>query len=308
MKYVAGWDGGGTKTLLKVLDIEGNLCFRESFGPLNYNSQPEELLLKNFENIVKSMEKAGGSIEAYEHICIATAGIQNPQARVFLEEAAKKCHLGSNITIIGDHEAAFEGALKGKSGTVLISGTGSVCYGRNDQGEWFRAGGWGHLFDDQGSGYSIGRELLSAAVAEYDGRLEGYRIYKEVLQAIHGNDVEDIISFVYNSKRGKEEIAALSSLLEFLCSEKYENALFIAEKESEKLLELVKAVVLKGKLTQDKLALTGGVLSDGTFIKKQLLKKIAKEFPEIEIVKPVADSAQGAAWIALKRYNSSSLE
>ena len=38
---------------------------------------------------------------------------------------------------------------------VTISGTGSICYGRNEAGEVFRTGGWNHVLSDEGSAYDI---------------------------------------------------------------------------------------------------------------------------------------------------------
>ena len=45
-------------------------------------------------------------------------------------------------------------------GVVIIAGTGSIAYGHNGQGQAARAGGWGYVLGDEGSGYWIGRHAL----------------------------------------------------------------------------------------------------------------------------------------------------
>lgn len=47
-------------------------------------------------------------------------------------------------------------------GIVVISGTGMIAYGYGPNGESARAGGWGPLLGDCGSGYDIGFEVLKA--------------------------------------------------------------------------------------------------------------------------------------------------
>ena len=38
MRYAAGMDGGGTKTVLEARAPDGRVLLRERFGPLNLNS------------------------------------------------------------------------------------------------------------------------------------------------------------------------------------------------------------------------------------------------------------------------------
>ena len=60
--------------------------------------------------------------------------------------------------------------MSGGTGCILIAGTGSICTGITEDGKTARAGGWGHLIDDVGSGYALGRDALTAVVRAQDGR------------------------------------------------------------------------------------------------------------------------------------------
>ena len=51
----------------------------------------------------------------------------------------------------------------------MLAGTGSIALARSADGREGRAGGWGYLLGDEGGGYWLGREAITA----YLGRLEG---------------------------------------------------------------------------------------------------------------------------------------
>ncbi len=53
-------------------------------------------------------------------------------------------------------------AFSGKAGSILIAGTGSIMFGKDEAGEIHRVGGFGRFIGDEGSGYRIGRIGLNA--------------------------------------------------------------------------------------------------------------------------------------------------
>ena len=67
-------------------------------------------------------------------------------------------------------------------GVALISGTGSLAFGRDRQGRSCRAGGWGFLFGDEGSGYAIALAGLRAAAQAADGRAPATRLLEGFLE------------------------------------------------------------------------------------------------------------------------------
>ena len=52
---------------------------------------------------------------------------------------------------------------------VTIAGTGSIAFGRNEADEVARAGGWGFLFGDEGSGFDIVRQAVRASLRFEEG-------------------------------------------------------------------------------------------------------------------------------------------
>ncbi len=72
--------------------------------------------------------------------------------------------------VVNDALVALEAGAPGEAGVVIISGTGSIAYGRNRRNEGARAGGWGHVLGDEGSGFWIGRAAMRAVLREADRR------------------------------------------------------------------------------------------------------------------------------------------
>ncbi len=299
-QYVVGWDGGGTKTAIQIIDLSGNIIHTGQAGALNYNSQSKEDVRNTIEHLLHEMEQVAGTLKAYKAICISTAGICNANAVVFIRQVMINCGIECDINIIGDHESALYGTLGKQEGIVLISGTGSICYGKNSQGKTCRAGGWGHLIDDEGSGYAIGRDILSAAVRSYDKRKGGKFLYDAVLEAIQGNTIEDIIQFTYNTTQSKKNIATLAPLLLPAITKHDAQAMAICEKAACELTSLVLTVAKELQLEKGSLVLIGGILKHYEPIRHQVITNIRQEMPYMKLKEVVSDSVTGAAFMALE--------
>lgn len=300
-QYVAGWDGGGTKTAIQIRDLSGNIVHSGQAGALNYNSQSEEDLRYTIKTLVDEMEQVVGTLKAFKSICISTAGVSNGKAVEFISEELIKCGIKCVVSIVGDHESALYGALGKEEGIILISGTGSICFGKNSQGKAFRTGGWGHLIDDEGSGYAIGRDILSAAVRDYDKRSYGTILYDAVLEAIQGNTVKDIIQFTYKSTQSKKNIASLAPLLLPAIEKNDTQAKAICEKAVRELTSLVVVVAKELNLEKGDLAFGGGILKHYKPIYNKVKINLGRKMPYLKLKEALADSVTGATLMALDK-------
>ena len=153
--FVVGIDGGGTKTRVAVCASDGTLLHRETLGAFNLSGIGED----GFRRRVGEILTLCGDMRACGALCVGGAGASGAamgglRADFFAHGFAGK------LLLCGDHEIALAGAMQ-TPGCVLIAGTGSICYGKNAAGEHFRCGGGGHIIDDPGSGYALGRDALA---------------------------------------------------------------------------------------------------------------------------------------------------
>ncbi len=301
-QYVIGIDGGGTKTELIAVAMDGNEMFRIKSGPLNVNGTSEQNILETLTDLLSTTrQKAEGAFLAAA--CIGAAGMSNPKAEETLRKAFVSTKFTAPLLIVGDHQAALAGALGSYVGMLLIAGTGSICCGRNESGCEARTGGQGHLIDDEGSGYAIGRDILRAVVRAQDGRLQPTILTELVFDKLGITTTQELIANIYRTGQGKEVIAGFSSLLPKALAHHDAAAIAICKKAASELFALVIPVAHKLDLLKGKLALSGSVLLKDEAVREALLEELAHKLPELETVLPLADAASGAALLARNDLN-----
>ena len=252
--FVAGIDGGGTHTRIELRDRENRLLRRGEFGPFNINSIGEAA----FRSLLRQVFAWCGGMADCARLCVGAAGISNPKVGTILEEELKEAGFQGRFYLCGDQEIALRGAMDGP-GIAVISGTGSICFGKNAAGETARSGGYGHLIDDGGSGYALGRDVLSHAVRCLDGRAEDTGILQAVCDRL-GTGPEGIVPFVYSPGTDKAAIAKFSYIALELARQGNAPALALLRKEAHALAELVRAVQTRLGLSGCPIALLGGLL------------------------------------------------
>lgn len=290
--YVIGIDGGGTKTRLAVCAPDGTLLRRETLGAFNLSAIGEDGFRRRTEEILALC----GDMRGCGAICVGGAGVSGAAAGEILRAELAAHGFAGKLLLCGDHEIALAGAMQ-TPGCVLIAGTGSVCYGKNAAGETFRCGGGGHIIDDPGSGYTLGRDALAAALRTEDGRLSENALHAAVMDAVGGHDIQGIFDFVYFSRRGKSDIAALAPLV-LRCAEQGDAvSLAILRRGATELARLVSAVT--GRLGLDKkspCALAGGLLAENNIYRRTVCEALA---PFCRPAKPEHGALFGAVQLAL---------
>lgn len=290
--YVIGIDGGGTKTRVAVCAPDGTLLRRETLGAFNLSAIGEDGFRRRTEEILALC----GDMRGCGAICVGGAGVSGAAAGEILRAELAAHGFAGKLLLCGDHEIALAGAMQ-TPGCVLIAGTGSVCYGKNAAGETFRCGGGGHIIDDPGSGYTLGRDALAAALRTEDGRLSENALHAAVMDAVGGHDIQGIFDFVYFSRRGKSDIAALAPLV-LRCAEQGDAvSLTILRRGAAELARLVSAVT--GRLGLEKTspcALAGGLLAENNIYRRTVCEALA---PFCRPAKPEHGALFGAVQLAL---------
>ena len=172
------------------------------------------------------------------------------------------------------------------AGCVLIAGTGSICFGVNSNGVSARCGGYGHILDDVGSGYAIGRDALREAVRSADGRSKPSALSRAVLGRFP-QGIGELIEYVY-SKAGKADIIECAAAGD-------ETSLEILRREARELRELVQALSRRLGMARPRTALLGGLIaSDNVYsgIVRRELEGTA------DVIPPAHDALWGAAQMA----------
>ncbi|MBU5485891.1 hypothetical protein KQI86_16340 [Clostridium sp. MSJ-11] len=298
MGYYIGIDGGGTKTICLLGNCNNEVIDSFKSGPTNYHSigvkQTEEVFSSMFTYFYNKHNIDKDNIIA---ICLGGAGVDCEEDENLLRNIFKALGYKNKLLIFNDSITTLVGANGDMKGAILISGTGSISYGIDIHGNAVRVGGWGHIIDDDGSGFAIGRDALKKIMESYDGRSEETILWEKVSKTLEISNYEELIPFIYNSK--KQYIADLAPLvLESYYSDKISRD--IVDKAVEDLFKIVKTLSFKIKIQNFQLSFGGSILLKSSLMNNLLKKKINDEFPRIIIHTPYDDSAHGALNLALK--------
>jgi len=166
MRYILGFDGGGTKTECVLMNSADQVLARTYAGASN----PSRIGVESAARAVEqSAQLALGALGLPRSVITAVgaglAGTAKPDMKERMRGALQKCFPGAAVTILTDFEAALAAAGEVPA-IVLIVGTGSAAFGRNVEGETTRAGGYGPSSSDHGSAYDIGKRAIAAAIQE----------------------------------------------------------------------------------------------------------------------------------------------
>jgi N-acetylglucosamine kinase-like BadF-type ATPase len=118
--------------------------------------------------ILQACSAAKVAVGEIQHVCIGMAGASIPEAVSWAQETVREIIPVATIYVAGDHIVAHRAAFGTSPGVLVVSGTGSIAFGRNQAGETARAGGWGPNVSDEGSAFWVGREAVMAALRAYD--------------------------------------------------------------------------------------------------------------------------------------------
>ena len=264
MKYYIGIDGGGTKTKCILTDENLNTLFENVGGPSNFlligAEKVSETILDHITNCCFAKNITSDLIAG---IVLGTTGAGRKSDVEILEKQILKDSKEKNIKINklrieSDARIALEGAFSGNAGSILIAGTGSIMFGKDEEGVIHRIGGYGRYIGDEGSGYRIGRKGLNAVARAFDGRAKQTRIIDFLSQEFSITSPEELITEVYRNNFSIPSVAPLV----FEAAESGDiTSQRILEDEANELLAHLSAMKLKLNVSLLKVSLIGSILT-----------------------------------------------
>jgi N-acetylglucosamine kinase-like BadF-type ATPase len=298
VEYIIGMDGGGTKTHGIISDLDGNPFAEVIGGSANFQMLGVDVVARSIlKLILELVQKVGCDFHDVKIIVIglAGAGKEEDKSKIYngIVKIANEYNLKlPKLIIETDARIALEGALMGGAGIVLISGTGSVMFAKDVNGEIHRVGGWGRFIGDEGSGFTIGREALRAVAKFIDGRGEKTILKDLIFEKFKITDLREVVSKIYS---GEFDLASVAPIVMEAGEMGDEIAIKILDDACYELLTHIKAMLGKSNFGERvKLVLMGGVLRNENYLSKKLKKEITKNFPQIDLIEPMASPAYGA--------------
>ena len=303
MPYYLGIDGGGTKTTCAVGD-ELRLLATATAGPSNIVRVGDARARESLHQAVRQACLAAGiTPEQVARTCVGGSGAARPELAESVRRMLAEI-LSTPIVVTGDIETSLEAAFDTGPGVIVISGTGSIAYGRNREGTTARAGGWGFAIGDEGSAHWIGREAVKAVLHASDrtsenshGAFEHTPYVKALMKAWGVTSLRDLA-------RAANSIPPpdFAVLFPAVAASEDELALQVLSKAGRELADVAAVVIRRlfvpGKVNAVPVAMTGGVFRHSILIRGDFYNELHRLDPRVEVNPNVVDPVEGALRMA----------
>ena len=297
--WYVGLDCGGSKTVMLAASPRVDRPVRQT-GPAAHlqhmsPSQTAGVLAELLQSFLSEQPSA-----RLASVCAGVAGAGRPAGQQLITDELSAA-LGAaapdptRVRIVHDGVIALEAAFAGESGIITITGTGSLALARTRDGSLLRAGGWGHLLGDNGSGHSLGRRGLRAVAASLDGGPS--TLIRDLLDRHHDlHSIDDLIDVIYQPDWPIQQVAPL--VLE-AAEQGDEAALEALRRETSLLARQVRWLAERCASIEKQLAPLGGLVSEA-FYRRQYVAALREELPAWQVREPAHEPVVGALRLARK--------
>jgi len=329
LRCVIGVDGGGTKTECAIARAnDGALLARVVAGGANFQRLGTDETRRLLAEVVSralhaALAQAGEGLEV-SGLCLAFAGASRPEDLQALHAIARELATSLSMpevtwqlpttgaVVVPDAVAALVGGAGRKVGVVVISGTGSIAFGMNAAGEQRRAGGWGHVLGDEGSGYAMGRTALLAVCRAADGRGPQTALTGHLQSHLDLTGPQQLVPLVYAQwgERRVAEIAALAPLVGRAAEEGDVVAITILDEAADELAIAAMAVIPGLALDQASFGVVtaGGAWNVSPRLASRFSEAVCAIAPLAQIGPPREQPVFGAVLLARESASAISLE
>jgi glucosamine kinase len=301
-RFVLGVDGGATKTAAAVLDLEQRSVHVARGGPSNEDSVGLQTAITTLLAVAEqAIDRAGIARGDLARSVLAIAGTDTESIA-----AAVSRERDESWIVVNDVVGAWAAATDAGPGVAVISGTGSNIFGVGRDGRAWRAGGWGHLLGDEGSGYWLGLESIKAALHDRDGTGPATALGAEAVAFFGVASVEALATLMYAKPLTKPEIAAFAKVTDKLAAAGDEVARGLYARASHELCIRIAAVIRETGLAGEgageqepfPVGLVGSAFNAGEIFVEPLTRELASDAPNARVRIAAAPPVAGSLLLA----------
>ena len=294
-----GIEGGGTRSTAVLADGSGQVLIELAAGPANLRMLLDRQLVALLRSLAARLPKTAIPLKA---VAIGLAGARGEVDLERIRRAAARVWPGVPCLATNDLHTALAAApaSSGAEARVLIlSGTGSCCFGEGGHGQTAKVGGRGQVIGDRGSAFDIGQRALKALMAHYDREGTWPTLGRHVLRSLLFNDPEDLIA--WSMEATKTDIAALAINVFSAARHRDPLALTLLDEAAHSLAEdgLACAAKLTHRPARVQFIFNGGVLLKNPSFARMVADRLRERWPGAVISKVARTSSWGAVKLAM---------
>jgi len=300
MRYVLGFDGGGTKTECVLMDESRHILARSRSGPSN----PMRVgfggaLAAVCEAARWALQSADVPLAEVIALCAGLAGAGQPDTERKMKRLFEEEFPGKTVVVCTDLELTLEATGEGPA-IVLIAGTGSAAVGRDAHGQIARIGGHGPLLGDEGSAFDVGRRAAIAALHEFERTGANTAMGRLILHELNATSWHEAQSLAHGVP--DEVFPKIFPVVLRAADQGDSAARALLQAAADDLATLVAALIERLQLKDQKflLAKTGGMVGCSFFFDQQVDERMRAIAPQAEFGAMSITPAESAARLALR--------
>ncbi|WP_168120010.1 BadF/BadG/BcrA/BcrD ATPase family protein [Paenibacillus sp. HB172176] len=302
--YLAGVDGGGSKTFAVVSDSHGAILGSGAAGCGNHQMIGAEAAVANLKLALSlALEEAGIREGQLSFVQFGLAGADRRFDMDRLHPEIEKQMRLREWNVVCDTIEGLRTGSPDHLGVVLVCGSNSNAAGRNKAGQTVQVGGFDALFGDRAGGYYLAAQAFGRTIRSWEGR-EPHSLLVELVPAGLGfPGMQEMMDYYLD-----EEIETAPLQLSFIVHEAAESGDWLSREllgEMGKELGMSAAAVIRklggfGEETVP-IVLTGSILQSG---RSQLLldaleKEVSAAHPQYQLIIPELAPVFGAVMMAM---------
>lgn len=295
---VLGLEGGGTRTTVALAGSGEGQRVDFEVGPSNVRLMSDRELLWRLREAAARLPLPVSRLAA---VAIGLAGARTEADRDRIRRAASRVFPGVPCLATDDLQTALAAApaLPGAAARVLVlSGTGSCCFGLAADGRSAKVGGRGHIIGDRGSACDIGLRALRELTMASDRSGRWPLLGALILDALCLATSEDLID--WSMQAGKTEIASLAVTVFRAAGQRDALArqILVAAAETLAADALACARRLAAPADRVQFVLNGGVLLKNPTFARDLTRRLRRVFAKATVTRVPRSSVDGALELA----------
>ena len=297
--HVLGFDVGSSKTQCLLADEEGRIVGQARGPGANIQVIGELETEKVLFSVMQSV--TGANPIPLTTVCVGMAGVDRQEDAAVVRGIVQRIARDARVLVVNDALVALEAGVADAPGIVIVSGTGSIAYGRNAAGRAARAGGWGYVLGDEGSGYWLGRTALRSVVRAADGRSCATALTAHILQHFNVAHPRELVRQVYARPLPPSQIAVLAKYVQTAFDEGDPVAGGILQGAASELVAAARAVASQLSMMEEAFTfvLAGGMFHAVPWLKSELQARLPAVAPRSRTEPLQEEPALGAVRLAL---------
>ncbi len=297
--HVLGIDAGGTKTVCLLADLDGHVVSQARGAGANLQAAGELEVEKVLHGVMDAA--IGDRTGMPSAICLGIAGVDRDDDVAIIRGILRRIGFMARTLVVNDALVALVAGAEDGAGVVIIAGTGSIAYGRNAAGLAARAGGWGYVLGDEGSGYWMGRLALRAVVREADRRGRPTALTGHILGHFGIARPQDLVRVIYHQNLKPTAIAGLAACVQRAFDEGDEAARQILNGAANELVSSARSVMTRLQMELDSFTfvLAGGIFQAVPWLAGELRERLLQQAPQSAVKLLEVEPAIGAVRLAI---------